>query len=403
MRILKSRWEPICSGLLLGFLPTFAGAQSDTRAPFIRVYSDNGPGVASNYVTPAIDLTEDAYVFAVSVDLDGQIHVLHPEFPGISVRLREDRQFRLPNFFAGYSPSGGGVVAAGRYSEYSSIGDEDDTRGTVIALASRQPFNLDRIERDGDWNMGQIRNLVEYRSPLTAAAALASYLGAAGEPIGRDYMRFASARPVQYGGYADALYSCDLYYGAYNPGLGFNRIAVLDRVARLQRAGRSVRIVGYDFCGMPIVAYGPSRPVARANPRPPREPADSGKSKREHFPRHSAEGQPAAAVGYFPKVGPTTAPQVPEVMAAQPPRSRLGSEVLIDNRSQPVSMPMRRVAPAEHVAPPRTQAPAIGTVQRPEYTRPIVREAPPPRVETPRAIAPRVESRPAPPPPRQKQ
>ncbi len=425
MRMLKSHCALAGSALLLALLPTISGAQDDERAPFIRVYSQNGPGVASNYVTPAIDLGEDAYVFAVSIDLDGKIQVLHPDFPGISVRLRRDQQFRLPNFFAGYSRSGGGIVGPGRYSDYYTVGAEDDTRGTVIALASRRPFNLDRVERDGDWNIAQIRSLVEYRSPLSAAMALASYLGPQGEPIGRDYMRFASTRPYWYGGYADALSSCDLYYGVYNPGLSLSRIGIFNRVAALQRAGQNVRIVGYDFCGMPILAYGPSRVVAGNNPRPPREP-DSVKSKESKFPRHIPSGQPAAptaALGYFPGIGRTTPPQPLEGRIAPVPRSRTGGEVLIDTRNRPTTtfVPETRAAPAEHVAPPRRPEAATGTMPAREYARPIPREAPaprveptraappPPRVETPRVETPRynppprVESKPAEPPPKGKQ
>jgi hypothetical protein len=422
MRILNSRCAVVASALLLSIVATGSEAQN-RGAPIIRISSQNGPGVASNYVSPVIDLGEDAYVFVVSVDLDGQIQVLHPEFPGISVRLRREQQFRLPNFFAGFSRNGGGIVGAGRYSNYySNMETVDDTRGTVIALASRVPFNLDQISSGGDWNIAKIRNLLQYRAPLSAAAALASYVRSGDEPVGMDYMRFASARAYQFGGYADALYGCDLYYGGYSQALGFNRLGLLAHVARLQREGQNVRIVGFDFCGMPIVSFGRSTSVARANPRPPREPADSGKTKRPHFPRHTGEGepgQPAAALGYFPKAGPGGRPQAPEVIAAPAPRSRVGGEVLIDNRNQPATMPERRVEPPEHVAPPRNQGAAVGTVQMPQYSRPILREAPPPRVEPSRAtppppppprmepravtVSPRLEAKPAEPPPKQKQ
>jgi len=215
--------------------------------------------VVSNYVTPAIEVSEDSYVFAVSMDLDGQIQVLHPDYPGISVRILQHRQLRLPNFFAGFSrPDGGTLDASGQYANYSGYaGYENDSRGTVIALASRVPFNLERVERDGDWNMLAIRGLLEHRTPASAAQALASYLGAKGEPIGRDYMRFAPARNYNYA--SDALYSCDLYYGIDLWRLGSRRLDVFNRVAQLQRAGKSVSIVGYDFCGMPVLAFGPSR------------------------------------------------------------------------------------------------------------------------------------------------
>src|SRR3982074_1869754 len=92
------------AALLIALLASTSAAQSQSRqrAPHIRVYSQSGP-IASNYVTPAIEVSEDAYVFAVSFDLDGQIQVLEPATPGISVRMLRDKELRLPNFFGGYS------------------------------------------------------------------------------------------------------------------------------------------------------------------------------------------------------------------------------------------------------------------------------------------------------------
>src|ERR1700716_4681773 len=130
------------AALFVTLLAASSGAQDGPRqrAPSIRVYSQNG-AIASNYVTPAIEVSEDAYVFAVSLDLDGQIQVLHPAFPGISVRILQHRQLRLPNFFAGFSHRGSTYDASGRYASYSDYyGGRDDSRGTVIALASRAPF-----------------------------------------------------------------------------------------------------------------------------------------------------------------------------------------------------------------------------------------------------------------------
>jgi len=227
-------------------------------------------------VTPAIEVSEDAYVFAVSLDLDGQIQILHPDFPGISVRVLSHKQLRLPNFFAGFSQGGVRYGSRGDYVSYadSYVGSADDTRGSVIALASRAPFNLERVESNGDWNISAIRRLIEYRSPAAAAQALGAYLGAKGEPIGFDYMRFASAQYYDY--YASTpLYACDLYYGGAGSGGAFSRLAVLDRVERLRQAGQSVAILGYDFCGIPIVAYGPSQSNPGYRPHMPRDSADT--------------------------------------------------------------------------------------------------------------------------------
>ena len=181
--------------------------ESRQRAPSIRVYSQSG-AVSSNYVTPAIEVAEDAYVFAVSFDVDGQIQILHPEFPGISVRMLKNRELRLPNFFTGFSRND--YYGSGRYISTSDYaGMANDSRGSVIALASRTPFNLELLEAGGDWNISAIRRLIEYRPPLAAAQALAAYLGARGEPIGMDYLRFASLQNHDYYASSD-LYSCNL-------------------------------------------------------------------------------------------------------------------------------------------------------------------------------------------------
>src|SRR3954471_95926 len=174
-----------------------------TRAPIVRIYSQNGSDAinTSTYVMPVIQVAENAYVFAVAMDLDGQIQVLHPDFPGISVKLAAHRQVSLPDFFAVCSqPMERSYYTSASFLGYDYGGSIADTRGTVIALASRAPFNLEKIEAGGDWNMSMIRRLIQGRVPSLAAQALAAYIGAAGEPIGRDFMRFA-------GGAGDGYYA----------------------------------------------------------------------------------------------------------------------------------------------------------------------------------------------------
>lgn len=404
MRRMKMASALGVSAFLIGLIASTSSAQE--RAPYIRIISENGPGVVSNYVTPAIDLSEDAYVFAVAMDLDGEIQVLHPDFPGISVRLRQHQQYRLPNFFAGFT-QGNGVFVPDNYAAYSSYSGFD-TRGTIIALASRAPFNLERIEIDGDWDLTAIRRLIQNVSPIEAEQALAEYLGAKGEPIGRDFMRFAA--PQQYYS-SNALYSCDFFNGGFSTNLAFSRLAVLDGVRRFQRSGRSVRIVGYDYCGMPIVVYGPSRRSAilpPRNPREPREPGDTGKVKRfgHSIPRSAPTGKTGtrAALGYFPITRHAEPPQMGDVTITAPGQ-RKGDprEVLIDmrNHSNGVGLPERtRIPIGRSDAPSRTSgAAATGTETIRQYTRPAPRESPPPpRVQPTQAPPPRVQTPRSPPP-----
>jgi hypothetical protein len=398
------------AALLFMLLASPASAQDESRqsAPTIRVYSQSG-AIASNYVTPAIEVSEDAYVFAVSLDLDGQIHILHPDYPGISVRILSHNQLRLPNFFAGFSQRGTTYDGSGRYvsnSDYN-VDSENETRGTVIALASRAPFRLDRVESGGDWNIATIRGLIEHRAPASAAHALAAYLGAKGESIGTDYMRFASAQYHDY--YAsNPLYGCDLYYEGYSPGLALSRLAVLNRVGQMRRSGRSVSILGYDFCGMPIVAYGPSQPNTRYRPRTPRDPSDTLVTKGHVRPRRSdqsAERFPRAALGTFPLTRRGETPRAGDVLITPPRQNRRDPrEIFADprNEGRVSGLAERSRVPTERAAPPRAETGFIGTLPRREYPRPIVREAPvvherpssppppPPRTQ------PQTQSRPAP-------
>jgi hypothetical protein len=329
------------------------------------------------------------------------------------VRILQHRQLRLPNFFAGFSQRGGTYDASGRYASYSDYygGTSNDSRGTVIALASRAPFNLERVESDGDWNISAIQRLTEYRSPASAAHALAVYLGAKGEPIGTDYMRFAGAQYHDYYASSNPLYACDLYYGGYGARLTLSRLAVLDRVAQLRNSGQSVSIVGYDFCGMPIVAYGPSQPSTGFRPTaPPRNPDDSlPRRDRDRVPRprsgRPGQGTPReAAIGVFPITQGADPLQVDDVTITAPrPNRRDPREESLDLQNDgrgsggiernriPVD---RSHMPVERNAP-RAETPMIGTEPAREYSRPIFREAPPQRPEPIQAP----ERSPPPPPP----
>jgi hypothetical protein len=397
------------AALLVGVMasPSAAQERSSRGAPIIRVYSRTGASVVSNYVEPAIEVSENAYVFAVSLDLDGQIQVLQPDFPGLSVRIARGKELRLPNFFAGFTDGRSGVGNAygrnvGDYRSMGYAGDANDTRGTVIALASRAPFNLDRIESGGDWNISAIRGLIEYRSPLAAAQALAAYLGAKGEPIGRDYMRFAGGRQSYYASdYIGDQYACYSNSSIY-------ALNVVSRINTLRAAGERVRIVGYDYCGMPIVVWGPSRRGGVFTPANPL-PVDTGDSRNRlghGGPPRSGHKPPntGAALGFFPPPRHAT-PQAGDVIVnapAPPRRGRDPREVLTEmqNQGNGGGFPDRNRNPAQNPAPPRSSTAAVGAQPVRDFNRPVLRAAPPVQRTEPTPSAPPRAATPAPPPPR---
>jgi hypothetical protein len=367
------------SVLLLCLLAAASPAQERARqrAPIIRVYSENGTGVVSNYVTPAIEVSEDAYVFAVMMDLDGHIQVLQPDFPGISVRLRAHKQLRLPNFFAGFNdPYQRSQYGMASYGNYGALGD--DTRGTVIALASRAPFNLELIEADGDWNIAAVRRLIERRTPESAAQSLAQYLGAKGEPIGRDYMRFAGQRQGYYAyngynGYNDLAY-CGYGYASF--GGGYYRADAFSRIAQLRAVGLRPFVVGYDACGLPIVVVAPFTQGGGFRPPPPhRPPGDTTVFPKSHFPNGIAR-RPTPE-GIFPLTQRAELPQMRDVNITAPQGRRAEPRVILDQfRPQPgiTTLPERARMPVERPIPSRTEPAAMGV-------RPVLR--PEPRVSAP--------------------
>jgi hypothetical protein len=304
-------------------LTTLAGAQerSGKRAPSIRVYSRTGDGVGSNYVEPAIDVSENVYVFAVAMDLDGHIQVLHPDFPGISVKIAARKQLQLPNFFAGFSNPNGSYNGYG-YASYSASGFESfQTRGTIIALASREPFDLERVESGGDWNIAQIRQLIDRRDPAMAAENLAHFIGVRGVPIGRDFMRFAGGRPGNYA-YADSYSACDNFYGS-SFALSSARIQALRNVFYLRAAGRQATVVGYDLCGLPIVAYGPVVVSRYPSGHYPHDTTVFPKSRYPHgsgAPRNPGERTAfrPGAVGTFPESRRAEPTQIGDVTVRAP-------------------------------------------------------------------------------------
>ncbi|MDP9204396.1 MAG: hypothetical protein M3P12_02935 [Gemmatimonadota bacterium] len=369
------------SALLLFLLASASAAQERARqrAPIIRVYSENGPGVASNYVTPAIDVSEDSYVFAVMMDIDGHIQILQPDFPGISVRVRSHRQLRLPNFFAGFNdPYQGSQYGMASYNSYAGLGD--DARGTVIALASRVPFNLELIEADGDWNISAVRRLIERRTPESAAQSLAQYIGAKGEPIGHDYFRFAGQRQNYYAyngynGYNDLAYCGYGGYG-YSAGGAFYGAQAFTRVAQLRSLGLRPFIVGYDSCGLPIVVVAPFAPGGMVPFRPPVRPSgDTTVFPKSHFPQGLAR-RPSTddrtPVGVFPLPQRGELPQLRDATISAPRGRRAEPrEILEQFRSQPgiTAPPERARIPIERTIPSRAEPATTAT-------RPIFRPDP---------------------------
>jgi len=337
--------------MVVGLGSTAYGQQGvRQRPPIVTVYSSSGVDVIGTptYITPEIRVAENAYLFAVAMDLDGNLRVLHPELPGISVKVSSHTQLRLPNFFVGFnsqtSTVQNGYYANGHYVSGfpNSQGYYDDTRGTVLALASRVPFNLDLISRNGDWDFSAIRHLIENRTPQDAMMVLANYLGAEGQPIGRDFFRFTGGSN---GYYADSYYNNGYYnngyydYGYYDYGYGY----------------------------VPVVPYiGPATPSNRR-----RHPSDT-----TVFPKYRLPAE-----GHFPP-GRSGGVQGSNVIVTAPTR-RTEPRTIDAYRNDPggVTPPQGRM-PIERPMPRSEPSAATDATPMRYPTPPRVETAPPPRAQT---------------------
>jgi hypothetical protein len=232
------------------------------------------------------------------------------------------------------------------------------------------------------------------RSPESAAQSLAGYLGAPGEPIGRDYMRFAGGQRG-YGSYASYAYDpCDAYYGyALGPLL---RARAYSQINYLNARGVRFRVVGYDGCGIPIIARvnqgsGSGFPVGR--PRPPRNPGDTtvfpkARGPKEGMPRHPRDG--VVAEGVFPLPQRSGLPQLGDV-TIQAPSGRRGEprQILDAYRPGPgTAIPQGRV-PIERTIPrPEPSAASGGQPVRDYHPEPRTQSPPPSRSPEPRTSSP---------------
>jgi len=361
-----------------------AEAQS-RKAPRINLTTALGSSVASNYIEPKVTLSEDAYVFVISVDVDRRVQVLHPTETGMSVKMAAQRQLHLPRFFAGYG-------TGNRYPRATEVGYEydygsgyTDSRGTMIALASRRPFRLSSVMIGGDWDVVMLQQLVEDRDPYAAATMLAKVVGAPGEPIGRDVHRFAGGARYYNSAYNSAYANCSYLYGQFGFARGFNtgRSISFFRAAQLQQAGFPVAFLGFDACGQPLFnVYPHSNIVGNPGGRPP-------------------------AVGEFPAGRlPTSTPRNPlgnttddRIIGARPTPGRYADQ------NDALTPPLHRIPEAGSVSErprPRPEGATVSERPRapaaspaPERATPRHSPPPPERVSTPRPVP---ERSPAPPP-----
>ena len=215
-------------------------------APRIRLIVPPAALAMDRYVEASFNLSADAYVLVVAVDLDRRIRVLYPESPDESGFAARTSQNRLTRFFAGFgggSANGYGTYLA-RYEATQRI-TPFDGGGVLLAVASDRPLQLDRlVGPDGEWSEEALSRLVYEQNLSGAAHAVGRAVVLTGQDYNADYRTFSGGR--SFGAYSYAARSLDGC--SFASGISRNNplADVYDSWFRGSNyAGSAVRFLGY--------------------------------------------------------------------------------------------------------------------------------------------------------------
>lgn len=185
------------------------------RAPRIRLVVPPASYAGSQYVEASFQLSADAYVLVVAVDLDRRIRVLYPETPEESGFAAGSSPHRLTRFFAGFARSG---RSSGYDSRYDMTGRISPVGGggVLLAVASDRPLQLERLTGvGGDWDEPTLMQLVFDESLSGAAHAVGRAVVLTGQDFNTDYSTFSGRRTLTaYGSFASSGFgNCGDGYG----------------------------------------------------------------------------------------------------------------------------------------------------------------------------------------------
>jgi hypothetical protein len=166
------------------------GAGTENAASSVPLIHLNllGAGASTNYVDAGFQVSEDAYVMIVAVDLDRRVRVVFPEAPDESGYVTAHSSKRITRFFAGFGP------ISRRYANFS-LATQPITRngggGILLAIASNRPLQLGGLaDGEGDFNEESIARLVFNASAPSAAYSLGRAVTRSGQQFNTDYSSF---------------------------------------------------------------------------------------------------------------------------------------------------------------------------------------------------------------------
>lgn len=155
-------------------------------------------------VVASFHLNADAYVLVGHIDADGVLRIVFPLEPTDDGLVRGNRDYRTPEFFAGFSDQ---YTARARQSfSYSSnvVDSYDGRSGYAFIIASWRPMRFDQIQTGGGWDTFELADEKYVNDPRPAIYELAAQLaGQNHEAYTVEFARYTSSMPLN-GGFAAA-------------------------------------------------------------------------------------------------------------------------------------------------------------------------------------------------------
>ncbi|HUQ46125.1 MAG TPA: hypothetical protein VM033_05705 [Gemmatimonadaceae bacterium] len=223
-------------------------------APRIRLVVPPVSYAGSQYVEASFQLSADAYVLVVAVDLDRRIRVLYPETPEESGFAARSSPHRLTRFFAGFSRSNRSSGYDARYGMTGRISPVGGG-GVLLAVASDRPLQLERLTGvGGDWDEPTLMQLIFDESLSGAAHAVGRAVVLTGQDFNTDYSTFSGRRSLTaYRSFASSSFGgCGDGYGyEYADVSGFGTSSYPNGYA-----GQAPRLIGlYQRNGQTFARY----------------------------------------------------------------------------------------------------------------------------------------------------
>lgn len=194
-----------------GILATDARTAELVGAPKVTIATEYERS-SFRRVRTRIGVDRDAYVLVVNVAPDGAARIVFPETPKDHGMLRGGQSYTLPLFFGGYPAMN--LETATTTTRFVTVGRSAlasplvEGPGYIFVLASRTPFDMQRLEDAGlfDWaEFGYQLHELEPDAVIPAVTALAlghtkHFIAASDVARYAGYDRMAGQRAYAYGG-----------------------------------------------------------------------------------------------------------------------------------------------------------------------------------------------------------